>query len=111
MTDLDILYYFLGLQIWHMANGIFLSQPKYATNLLTHFHVSDYNPSPTPFQFDVKLIVECITLVDATLYCHLMGSLIYLTHNKPDISFFVSLVSRFMQQPHGSHWQTAKRIL
>jgi hypothetical protein len=25
MTDLDILHYFLGLQIWHMANGIFIS--------------------------------------------------------------------------------------
>jgi hypothetical protein len=31
MMDLDILHYFLGLQIWNMANGIFLSQPKYTT--------------------------------------------------------------------------------
>jgi hypothetical protein len=49
MTDLDILHYFLGLQIWHMANGIFFSQPKYETDLLTRFHMSDRNPSPTPF--------------------------------------------------------------
>jgi hypothetical protein len=112
MKDLDIFHYFLGLQIWHMANGIFLSQSKYATYLLTHFHMSDCKPSPTPFQCSVKLFVECTTpLVDATLYRKLVGNLIYLTQSRPDISFSVSLVSRFMQQPHESHWQEAKRIL
>jgi len=69
MTDLDTLHYFLGLQIWHMANGIFLSQPKHATNLLARFHMSDCKHAPMPFQSSVKLTVECTTpLVDATLY-------------------------------------------
>jgi hypothetical protein len=49
MIDIRILHYFLGLQIWHMADGIFLSQPKYATYLLTHVHMSGCNPYPTPF--------------------------------------------------------------
>ena len=39
MKDLGLLHYFLGLQIWHMADGIFLSQPKYASNLLTRFFI------------------------------------------------------------------------
>ena len=104
MTDLGLLHYFLGLQIWHMADGMFLFQSKYATDLLARFHMSDCKYDPTPFQSGVKLTVECTTpLVNATLYHQLVGSLIYLTHSRPDLSFFVSLVSRFMQQPHESH--------
>ena len=99
MIDLGLLHCFLGLQIWHMADGMFLSQLKYATDLLAHFHMSDCKSAPTPFQSGVKLIVECTTpLVDATLYRQLVGSLIYLTHSQPDLSFSISLVSRFMHK-------------
>ena len=67
--------------------------------------MSDCKSTPIPFQSGVKLNVECTTpLVDATLYHQLVGSLIYLTHSQPGLSFSVSLVSRFMQQPHESHW-------
>ena len=53
-----------------MANGILLSHPKYATNLLGRFHISECKPSPFPFQSSVKLIIDCDSpLVDATLYC------------------------------------------
>ena len=82
MIDLGLLHYFSGLQIWHMANGMFLSQPKYAIDLLTCFHMSDYKSAPTPFESSVNLNVECTTLlVDATLYRELVGILIYLTHS------------------------------
>lgn len=50
-------------------------------------------------------------LIDAALYCQLVGSLIYLTHTCPDISFVVGIVSRFMVKPHGLHWKVAKCIL
>ena len=62
MTDLGLLHYFLGPQIWHMADGMFLSQPKYAKNLLACFHMSDCKSNPTPFQSGVKLTVECTTI-------------------------------------------------
>ena len=69
MTDLGLLHYFLGLQIWHMEDGMFLSQLEYATDPLAHFHMSDCKSTPTPFQSGVKLTVEYTTLlVDATLY-------------------------------------------
>ena len=74
--------------------------------------MSDCKPAPTPFLSGVKLEAKCSTpLVDATLYRQLVGSLIYLTHTKPDISFAVGMVSRFMQEPHELHWKAAKRIL
>ena len=49
--------------------------------------------------------------VDDALYCHIVGSLIYLTHSRADLSFVVSMISRFMQQPLENHWHEAKRIL
>jgi hypothetical protein len=38
-------------------------------------------------------------------------SLIYLTHSRPDISFVVSVVSRFMQDPREIHWKEVKHIV
>jgi hypothetical protein len=40
-----------------------------------------------------------------------VGSLIYLTTTRPDISFVVGILSRFMQRPCEGHWSAAKRVL
>ena len=50
-------------------------------------------------------------LVDNTLYRHLIGSLMYLTHLRPYISYAMSVTSRYMQEPHELHWKETKRIL
>ena len=46
-----------------------------------------------------------------TLYCQLVGKILYLTHTHPNFSFFVGLVARFMHQHHESHWKATKSIL
>ena len=112
MTDLRYLHYFLSLQVLKSKEGISLSQSEYVYDLLRHFHMEDFKPTPTPFQYRVKLSLTCTSLeVDATLYHELVGSLLYLTHSHPDISFDVGLVARYMQHPHESHWKESKRIL
>ena len=50
-------------------------------------------------------------MVNNTLYRQLIGCLIYLAHNRPDIYYAVSVSSRYMYQPHEIHWRAAKRIL
>ena len=40
-----------------------------------------------------------------------MGSLLYLTSTRPDTTYVVGIVSRFMKDPHLEHWKETKRIL
>ena len=40
-----------------------------------------------------------------------MGSLIYLTTIRPDLSFVVSFISRFLTAPKLEHLTIAKRVL
>eukprot|EP00253_Pinus_taeda_P013989 PITA_13989 len=102
----------LILTVLQTKEGISLSQSKYACDILRHFHMEDCKPAPSPFQSGVKLSVSCTSPeVDATLYRQLVGTLLYLTHTRPDLSFAVGLVARFMQNPRESHWKAAKRIL
>jgi hypothetical protein len=50
-------------------------------------------------------------LVENTLYRQLVGILLYLTHSRPDLSYAVESVFRFMQESHEIHWKDAKCIL
>jgi hypothetical protein len=40
-----------------------------------------------------------------------VGSIIYLITTKPNISFVVGILSRFMQKPCEGHWSAGKRVL
>jgi hypothetical protein len=112
MMDMGPLHFFLGLEISQYASGIKLSQAKYARDLLERFHMTDCKSTPTPFLSGIKLEDGRETpLVDSTLYRQLVGSLFYLTHSRPNLSYVVGAVSRFMQEPHDLHWKAAKCIL
>jgi hypothetical protein len=74
--------------------------------------MTDCKSSLTPFLSGVRLEDGRDTpLVENTLYKQLVGSLLYLTHSRPDLSYAVGAVSRFMQEPHELHWKVAKCIL
>jgi len=81
-------------------------------DILTCFKMINYKPCTTPFQCGVNLIKKIQTLaVDATLYRQQVDNLIYLTHSRPDISFVVSVVSQFLQDPKEIHWKKVKLIV
>jgi hypothetical protein len=91
MTKLGFLHYFLGLQVFQTNEGIFLSQYKYACDIFCLFQMDDCKPTPSPFQSGFKLTTTCTSpKVDATLYRHLVGSLLYLT--QPVLIFPLLLV-------------------
>jgi hypothetical protein len=49
--------------------------------------------------------------VDQTLYCFMIGSLLYLTASRPDIMFSVCMCARFQANPKKAHFRAVKRIL
>lgn len=51
------------------------------------------------------------TKVDSTMFRQLVGCLRFLCHSRPEISFGVRLVNRYMKSPRQSHLVAAKRIL
>jgi hypothetical protein len=48
---------------------------------------------------------------DVTIYKSVIVSLRYLVNARPNLSFAVGLVSRFMEAPSKEHWSAVKRIL
>eukprot|EP00253_Pinus_taeda_P033092 PITA_33092 len=48
MKDLGLLHYFLGLQIWQCNGGLFVSQGKYAWEILEKFKMHSCKPVNTP---------------------------------------------------------------
>jgi hypothetical protein len=60
----------------------------------------------------IKLITtEKGTGIDQTRFRSIVGSLRYLVITRPDLSFSVGLVSRFMEDPSKEHWSTVTRII
>eukprot|EP00253_Pinus_taeda_P033599 PITA_33599 len=112
MTDLGLLHYCLGVEVWQTENNIFLSQCKYARNLVDRFRMQDCKPATTPMEPRLKVSTQSSSpLVDETLFKQLVRSLIYLTATRPDINFAVNYISRFMSTPKADHWIEAKHVL
>ena len=104
MTDSILLSQFLGLEIAQNKYGIKVHQSKYTLYFLKKFNMKYCKPSKTPFLSGVNLEeAGSSPMVNSTLYRKLIGCLLYLTHTQPDISYAVSVASRYMDQPHEIH--------
>ncbi|KAE8675571.1 tir-nbs resistance protein [Hibiscus syriacus] len=112
MKELGQLKHFLGLEVDRTHEGIFLCQQKYVKDLLKRFGMLECKSTSTPMEPNVKICShEGKDLEDATMYRQLVGSLIYLTLTRPDISYAVGVMSRYMQNPKKPHLEAVRRIL
>ena len=92
MKDLGMMHYFLGMEVWQNADGISLRQGKYALDILKRFGMMDCKAMATPMASNLKLLSDASSkVVDAMMYCQMIGSLVYLTNMRPDICFFDDL--------------------
>ena len=55
MTDLGLLYYFLGLEVKQGEGDVFVSQKKYASNIFKRFVLVNCKSAATPMNMNEKL--------------------------------------------------------
>ncbi|KAI3710109.1 hypothetical protein L2E82_39883 [Cichorium intybus] len=111
ITDLGPLNYFLGLEVTYTPNGLFLSQAKYAYDILSRAGLLDAKPVGTPLNTTELFTTHGTPFHDPTMYRSLVGALQYLTITRPDLSYAVNQASQFLQTPTTTHFQLVKRIL
>ncbi|GJZ98006.1 ribonuclease H-like domain-containing protein, partial [Tanacetum coccineum] len=104
MTDLGPLDYFMGILVTRDSSGLFLSQEKYAIEILDMAHMDNCNPSRTPIDTESKLGSDGDPVSGPTLYRSLAGSLQYLTFTRPDISYADQQVCLYMHDPREPHF-------
>ena len=69
MKDLDMMHYFLGMEVWKNADGISLGKGKYVVEILKRFRMMEYKTMTTPMALNVKLSSDASSeVVDATMY-------------------------------------------
>jgi len=112
MSLVGELTYFLRLQVKQMEDTIFISQSKYAKNIVKKFSLDNASHKRTPAATHLKLSKdENGAAVDKSLYRSMIGSLLYLTASRPDITFVVGVCARYQAEPKMSHLVQLKRIL
>jgi hypothetical protein len=112
MTDLGDLHHFLDITVTRDSSGLFLSQRKYAVDLLQRAGMSECHPTATPVDARAKLsATEGALVADPSEYRSLAGALQYLTLTRPDLAYAVQQVCLFMHDPREPHLALIKRIL
>eukprot|EP00253_Pinus_taeda_P030156 PITA_30156 len=48
MKDMGLMHYFLGMEVWQKDGELFVSQGKYANEILKRFHMEKCKPMQTP---------------------------------------------------------------
>ena len=109
--DLGHLSYFLGLEATTTSDGLFISQLKYARDILTRAQLLNNKLVHTPMVVSQHLSADGPLFSDPTLYRSLVGALQYLTITRLDISHAINSVNQFLHSPTEDHFLTVKCIL
>ena len=112
MSMVGELTFFLGLQVKQKKEDIFISQEKYARNIVKKFGLDSKKHASIPMSSSTKLNVDSSGVeVSPTLYRSIIGSLLYLTAIRPDIAFSVGVCARCQTAPMESHLTAMKRVI
>ena len=106
-----MLKYFLGVEVMRSKQRILLSQRKYVLDMLTETGKLGAKPCSTPMALDVQLTEEGEVFEDHERYRRLVEKLNYLTVNRLDIAYSVSVLSQHISSPTVSHWGVVEHIL
>ena len=112
VRDLGKAEWILGIKINYKYDGILLNQQLYIEKILEKFNMSTCKSMNTPMVEYVHNNEKLEDFTDNTLYRQAIGSLLFLSScTRPDITYAVSFLSRYVEMPKQSHWIGIKRIL
>ena len=120
LTDLGPVHWLLGIKVTRnrAARAISLSQSSYIDSILARFSLSDASPYQTPMAPSASYSKRdgASNAPDAAHmrkipYREAIGSLMYASvATRPDITFAVSTLSQFLNNPGEAHWEAVKRV-
>nr|GEU78164.1 ribonuclease H-like domain, reverse transcriptase, RNA-dependent DNA polymerase [Tanacetum cinerariifolium] len=112
MSDLGLLAYYLGIEVTQTNGDISIKQSAYASKILKEAGMIDCNETLIPMDPGTRLTkITERTMVNPTEYRSLIGCLRYLLHIRPDLSYYVGLLSHFMQEPKEQHMKAIRQVL
>ncbi|GKF11775.1 ribonuclease H-like domain-containing protein, partial [Tanacetum coccineum] len=115
IKDLGHLKYFLGIEVIKSDKDLCLSQRKYCLELLKDYGLLGcklvFTPMVPNSVLPYKPTEDDPLLNNITGYQKLFGKLIYLTHTRPDIAYYVHCLAQYMQSPLKSHLSCALNVL
>ena len=120
LTDLGGIHWLLRIKIMRdqQARTILLSQTTYIKTILDRFSLSDAKPYATPIvpganytRSQAPADAAEADYMRKIPYREAIGSLMYATvATRPDITFAISTLSQFLDNPGRIHWEAVKRI-
>ncbi|GJT26291.1 retrovirus-related pol polyprotein from transposon TNT 1-94 [Tanacetum coccineum] len=111
MSMMGQMLFFLGLQVSQNPEGIFINQSKFAQEILKKFGIDSCDPVDTPMVDRLKLDEDPLgILVNQTRYCSMVGFLMYLTANRPDLVFVVCMCARYQASPTKKYLEALKQV-
>lgn len=99
LMDLSCLHYFLGIEVRFFHDGLYLSQPKYAHDVLQRASRLGAALMETPIYIKQTVHHHDSLLVNPTEYRSLADALQYLIFTQPDVQHAVNQVCQHFQNP------------
>nr|GEU92718.1 retrovirus-related Pol polyprotein from transposon TNT 1-94 [Tanacetum cinerariifolium] len=111
MSMMGKISFFLGLHNSQSPRGIFINQSKYSLESLKKYGFESYDPVDTPMVEKSKLDEDKEgKSIDPSHYRGMIGTLLYLTANRPDLQFDICMRARYQARPIEKHVHAVKRI-
>nr|GEU54201.1 ribonuclease H-like domain, reverse transcriptase, RNA-dependent DNA polymerase [Tanacetum cinerariifolium] len=112
MSDLGLLAYYLGIEITQTNGDITIKQSAYAIKILKEAGMINYIETWIPLDPGTRLTkITKGTTINLIEYQSLIRCLRYLLHTRPNLSYSIGLLSRFMQEPQEQHMKAIRQVL
>lgn len=107
----------IGIEVEQSGRTIRIHQETAINELIQKYGMEECNPRKSPMEPGLDLHCphkncDSCELVESTYYRGIVGKLLFIAGTtRPDISFAVSYLSRFLQKPHNMHLVAAQHVI